>query len=164
MDSNLLKQLAEANSCTKEFVLCAKGHVVWMIRKFTDVCTMEKFELPEGKEASTAAYGFPRDNFSHSKLAKAVDTARRASSNIYGTLVCAPFKVAAKGKMSWADVKTQLMKISSERLMDMMADAKLAKADKEQLTPFQQRLLQIPAECKDFVHEVGLATACVIPA
>jgi hypothetical protein len=26
------------------------------------------------------------------------------------------------------------------------------------------RLLQLPSECKEFVHEVGLATACVLPA
>jgi putative copper export protein len=48
--------------------------------------------------------------------------------------------------------------------MNMMAQAKLAQVDKVELTPLQARLLKIPSECKEYVHEVGLATACVLTA
>ena len=66
--------------------------------------------------------------------------------------------------MSWTEVKDALLNVSSQKFMDMHAQAILDQKDKVELTPLQVRLLQLPAQCKEYVHEVGLATACVLPA
>ena len=72
---DLLAKMASANDCDKEFVLCGKGHVVWAFRRFDSANTVKTFKIPEGVSATAAAYALPRDNASHSKLAKLVDSA-----------------------------------------------------------------------------------------
>ena len=132
-----------------------------------------RVELPDSRAETIAALQTAAGDSDEGDLMEGVTSdayggqVAEPGDHIYGTLLCATqrAKAAKTRRMSWEEVQAALLNVTSHGLRDMLAEAKLARVDKVELTPLQARLLLIPAECKRYVRvrEVGLATVARRP-